>query len=325
MVYGLVGVMTVVVVHVALDRGAAPRVDAAAAVVQAVAAGQGESMAESLSDELAANAAASLQTEHTLVVSAAPRRMVRVGIRENRTRATNPLLKRSQPVSAQVLEEAAKLAAASQPEVLVLPSASGARSKGPSPLSPYVGHGRLYGAPGGSRIVYLIDASGSQVDTLPFVQQAVQKALRTLRAEQSYKVLFFNGKAITEAAPAGMHRATNAAVAQTDRFIDPQAGRIVAAGRPDARAAIRQALAYHPDTVVLLSDGLTGRRDPLGDRAGLLSLIDAANVSGARFHTLQVRQPDPLDTPGRRGTLELIASRTGGTYRFVSDAELPVR
>ncbi len=325
LVYGVVGVMTVVVVHAALDRGAAKQADAVAAVTQAATAAtavQDDARGASLGDAVADEAWA--MREHTLVVSAAPRRMVRVGASEKPTRATNPLLQRSRPMSAQVLHEAAKLAQASQPQVLALPSESEAL-KGPSALSPYVGYGRLYGAPGGSRIVYLIDASGSQVDTLPFVQQAMQQAVRSLRSEQSYTVLFFNGKAITEAGPAGMQRATNAAVTQTDRFIDPQAGRIVATGRADARAAIRRALAYHPDTVVLLSDGLTGRRDPLGDRAGLLSLIDAANVSGARFHTLQVRQPDPLATPQRRGTLELIASRTGGTYRFVTDDQLPVR
>ena len=90
------------------------------------------------------------------------------------------------------------------------------------------------------------------MDTLPFVQQAVQKALRSLKPEQSYTVIFFNGQGVTEAAPAGMTAATTAAVTQTDRFIDPQSGQVRAVGRPDARAAIRRALAYQPDTVVLL-------------------------------------------------------------------------
>jgi len=217
---------------------------------------------------------------------------------------------------------AAERATTDDSDVLALP---GGPALAPGALSPHLAYGRLYGAPGGSRVVYLIDASGSQVDTLPFVQQAVQRAVRSLQPEQSYTVIFFNGHTMTEAAPTGMTAATTAALAETDRFIDPQAGRIVASGPPDARGAIRRALAYQPDTVVLLSDGLTGRRDPLGDRADLLALIDTANVSGARFHTIQVRQPDPLATPQRRGTLELIASRTGGVYRFVPDGELPVR
>ena len=319
LVYGLIGVMTVGVVHATLGGGGAPPVDAsvAQATAKAAVATQNESPLESRSPAVATELAA--PTGDTLVVSAAPRRMVRVAIRDNKEAATNPLLRRSRPVSSELLAAAAEQAA-DDTDVLALPG-----RLAPGEISPYVGHGRLYGAPGGSRIVYLIDASGSQVDTLPFVQQAVQKALRTLRPEQSYTVIFFNGKAVTEAAPVGMNAATPAAVTETDRFIDPQAGRIVAAGRADARGAIRRALAYQPDTVVLLSDGLTGRRDPLGDRAGLLALIDTANVSGARFHTLQVRQPDPLATPQRRGTLELIASRTGGVYRFVSDANLPIR
>lgn len=320
LVYAVIGVLTVGVVHATLDRGGSQPADGAVApsAARAAAATQGESIEASLA-EVAAEDVARPLTPDTLVVSASPRRMVRVGIRDNRATATNPLLRRSRPVPPEVLAAAAE-AAADDTDVLALPG-----RLAPGELSPHLAYGRLYGAPGGSRVVYLIDASGSQVDTLPFVQQAVQQALRTLRPDQSFTVIFFNGKSVTEAAPVGMKAATTAAVTETDRFIDPQAGRIVAAGRPDARGAIRRALAYQPDTVVLLSDGLTGRRDPLGDRAGLLALIDTANVSGARFHTIQVRQPDPLATPQRRGTLELIASRTGGVHRFVPDAELPVR
>jgi len=320
LVYAVIGVLTVGVVHATLDRGGSQPADGAvaqAAAKAAVATQNGAdavSLAHAVTDEVAPP-----PTADTLVVSASPRRMVRVGIRDNRATATNPLLRRSRPVPPELLAAAAQ-AAADDADVLALPG-----RLAPGELSPHLAYGRLYGAPGGSRVVYLIDASGSQVDTLPFVQQAVQRALRTLRPDQSYAVIFFNDKSVTEASPLGMNAATAAAVTKTDRFIDPQAGRIVAAGRPDARGAIRRALAYQPDTVVLLSDGLTGRRDPLGDRAGLLALIDAANVSGARFHTIQVRQPDPLATPQRRGTLELIAARTGGVFRFVPDAELPFR
>ena len=328
-VYGLIGVLTVIVVHATLDRDAAPTADGAvpAAVaktaVNAAPTAQGDTAAQAAVAEAAAVTDAVPLTPDTLVVSASPRRLVRVGIQDNVTAVTNPLLRRSRPVPTELLA-AAQGAAADDLDVLALPGTATSRAK-IAPLSRHLSYGRLYGAPGGSRTVYLIDASGSQVDTLPFVQQAMQKALRSLKPEQSYTVIFFNGQGVTEAAPAGMTVATTAAVTQTDRFIDPQAGEILAAGRPDARAAIRRALAYQPDTVVLLSDGLTGRRNPLGDRASLLSLIDTANVSGARFHTIQVRQADPLASSQRRGTLELIASRTGGVYRFVPDEALPVR
>ncbi|MEM7625191.1 MAG: hypothetical protein AAF333_06140 [Planctomycetota bacterium] len=188
---------------------------------------------------------------------------------------------------------------------------------------PYVAYGRVYGTPGATRIVYLIDASGSLIDTLPFVQAELQKALRSLRPGQSYAVMFLVGDRVVEAPPVGMKLASTRAVTHTMQWVDPSAGKVIASGRPNAHAAIRRALAYQPDAVVLLSDGLTSR-GPAGlkQRAQLVSLIETANTAGTVFHTVQLREPDPLATSTRRGTLEMIARRTGGVYRFVGEDEL---
>lgn len=188
---------------------------------------------------------------------------------------------------------------------------------------PYVGYGRVYGTPGATRVVYLIDASGSLIDTLPFVQAELQKALRSLRPGQSYAVMFLVGDRVVEAPPVGMKSAGTRAVTHTMQWIDPAAGKIIPSGKPDAHAGIRRALAYQPDAVVMLSDGLTGSGQAgLTQRARLVSLIDTANTVGTVFHTVQLRQPDPLATPTRRGTLEMIAHRTGGVYRFVGEDDL---
>jgi len=188
---------------------------------------------------------------------------------------------------------------------------------------PFASYGRLYDIPGATRIVYLIDASGSLIDTLPFVQLELQQTLRTLRPQQSFAVIFFNSSRVLEAPPIGMKRASNDAVTITNQWIDPGSGKVIATGRPSPAAAIRRAMAYQPDAVVLLSDGLTGKGSTaLAERAQLLTLIAAANTHAAVFHTLQIRQPDPLATATRRGTLELIAMQTGGTHRYVSDADL---
>ncbi len=96
-----------------------------------------------------------------------------------------------------------------------------------------------------------------------------------------------------------------------------------AGDRVGSEAALRRALACRPDTIVLLSDGLTGHdAAALADRADLLTLIDTANTTDAVIHTAQLRVPDPLATATRRGTLDLIARRTGGVHRFVSEAEM---
>ncbi|MEM6458998.1 MAG: hypothetical protein AAF710_06365 [Planctomycetota bacterium] len=192
--------------------------------------------------------------------------------------------------------------------------------------TPYRDHGGVYGTPGAARIVYLVDASGSLVDTLPFVLEELQRGLRTLRPEQSYAVILFSGGVsggVTEAPPLGMTRAGDAAITHTTQWLDPAAGRVVASGRPTPGPALRRALAYRPDAVVLLSDGLVpaGPR-ALADRARLLSLVDLADTAGVTFHTLQLRTPDPLAGPSRRGTLEALALQSGGVHRYISEADL---
>lgn len=188
---------------------------------------------------------------------------------------------------------------------------------------PYYNIGGLYGTPGASRLVYLIDASGSLVDTFPFILGELQRALSELRPEQSFAVLFFSGENVTEAPPYGMKRATTQAVRHTSQWVDPGSGRIIASGRPNADAAIRRALAYQPDAIILLSDGLTDGGDrAMATRARLLSLIGTANTGDVIFHTLQVRRPDPLSTPTRLGTLELIALQSGGVHRYLGEEDL---
>lgn len=188
---------------------------------------------------------------------------------------------------------------------------------------PHYNFGGLYGTPGATRLVYLIDASGSLIDTLPFILGELQRALSELRPEQSFAVLFFSGENVTEAPPYGMKRATTQAVRHTSQWVDPGSGRIIASGRPHADAAIRRALAYQPDAIILLSDGLTdGGERALATRARLLSLIGTANTADVIFHTLQVRRPDPLSTPTRLGTLELIALQSGGVHRYLGEDDL---
>ncbi|MEO0514110.1 MAG: hypothetical protein AAF086_02295 [Planctomycetota bacterium] len=193
----------------------------------------------------------------------------------------------------------------------------------PARDDPHYASGGLYGTPGATRVVYLIDASGSLIDTFPFILNELQRTLSELKAEQSFAVLFFSGDRVIEAPPYGMKRATTQAVRHTSQWIDPGSGRIIASGPADARAGIRRALAYQPDAIILLSDGLTGGGErAMGQRARLLSLIGTANTQGAVFHTLQVRRPDPLSTPTRLGTLELIALQSGGVHRYLGEDDL---
>ena len=186
----------------------------------------------------------------------------------------------------------------------------------------YSTSGQLYGLPGAKRVVYVVDASGSLVDGFPFILDELRRCITSLRPEQAYAVVFFRGSEVVEAQPMGMVRAETHALARTVRWLDPARQPLVPRGTARPDAALRRAMAYRPDAVVLISDDLTGRVDPEAERRRLLHLIELVNRDGVPIHTAQLRGRDPLATPERLGTLELIAFATGGTHRYIREAEL---
>lgn len=129
--------------------------------------------------------------------------------------------------------------------------------------------------------------------------------------------MFFNGDGILEAAPGSMQPATRDHLTQTLTWLEPRLNHVHAKGRPDAASALAHALTLSPDTIILLSDGVTGLRDPAADRRKLVTLLERLGP-GVRVHTIQFIDPDPLASRGRLGTLELLASLSGGQHRFVS-------
>lgn len=187
---------------------------------------------------------------------------------------------------------------------------------------PLAAWGGAFGTPGASRIVYLVDASGSMVDTMPVIQHELQRAVANLRPDQRFSVIFFADDRLVEAPPVGMKTAGTEALARVIRWLDPQAGTVIPHGKPEPASAIRRALAYQPDAIILLSDGLTDMNHGLAERAGLIELVQAANTARTTFHTVQLRQPDPLASETRHGTLEAISLLTGGVFRYVPDERL---
>ncbi len=182
--------------------------------------------------------------------------------------------------------------------------------------------GQLYGLPGAERVVYLVDASGSLVDTFPFLLDELRRCITSLQPEQSYAIVFFRGAEVVEVPPLGMHKADTHALSRTVRWLDPQRKSLIPRGTARPDAALRRAFAYQPDAIVLVSDDLTGRVDPEGERLRLLQLITSVNLNHTVIHTAQLRHRDPLATPDRMGTLELIAFTTGGTHRYIREADL---
>lgn len=172
------------------------------------------------------------------------------------------------------------------------------------------------------RIAFVIDASGSLLDTLPFVLQELQKTVDSLHPRQEFTVLFYQGDTIIEAPPAGLKQAIASHKQQLAHWLDPQKRNIFAGGASDPVPAIKRALSYQPQLIFLLSDNITAGDLYQIDQRRLLDEITAANTSGTRINTLQFLYADARTGPEQKETLELIAEQSGGVYRFIGSNEL---
>ncbi len=105
-------------------------------------------------------------------------------------------------------------------------------------------------------IVYVIDASGSMIPTLPIVIGELSRSLSALSDRQSFAIIFFRRNAALMVPPAGrLPTATPEARRLALAWIDEN---VVPAGRSNPLAAIEKALGLEPDVIFLLSENITG-------------------------------------------------------------------
>lgn len=185
----------------------------------------------------------------------------------------------------------------------------------------------FFGSGGNARrIAFLVDASGSLIDTLPFVILELKRTIQKLSEKQAFTVIFFQGDSVIEVPPSGLKKATGETKTRVSEWIDPSQHNVHAGGKTNPLKAIQTALRYRPQLLFILSDNITGSGQYQINQDRLITEIERANKSKTKINTIQFLYPDPLsNVPGKRGTLELIAERTGGIYKFVDARELNIR
>ncbi len=99
-----------------------------------------------------------------------------------------------------------------------------------------------FGGTGGNarKLVYLVDASGSLIDTLPFVIRELQRSIGQLSDKQAFTVIFFQGDDAIEVPPFGLKRATADAKQAVIQWVDPKAGNITPMNQSNPVKAIRE-------------------------------------------------------------------------------------
>jgi hypothetical protein len=208
---------------------------------------------------------------------------------------------------------------------------AGGTSGKASPFGTAVGSGGpfaagFFGSGGNARqIAYIVDASGSLIDTLPFVVVELKRSISELSEQQAFTVIFFQGNEVLEAPPAGLKKATPQNKQLVIQWIDPTSGNVVPGGRGNPVPAIKQALRYKPQLLFVLSDNITGRQHYEMNQARFMDEVTKANVGGTKINTIQFLYPDPLTKYGFKGTLELLANESSGMYKFVDGRELGIQ
>lgn len=193
-------------------------------------------------------------------------------------------------------------------------------------------------APAPSRgIVFVLDASGSMMHTLPLVINEVKRVVSEMRSHDRLMVITFSGRGVeempVEPGPTCLPTCTRGHMAELREWLtlENHAFKTGGSGGKHAQAAIEHALSYEPDLVFVLSDATFGRSGgPERFEIDPDSLIEAIHEQkrsqkAAKINTIQFLNENHLAPTGRRGTLIRIAEETGGSYKFVSGRDLGLR
>jgi len=176
-------------------------------------------------------------------------------------------------------------------------------------------------APGARSFVFVIDSSGSMIDTLPFVVAELKRTIRSLGEKHTFAVYFYQGDQVIQSPGQGLLAATPENQKRIFDWLDGDA--LTPSGLSDPMGAIERGLALKPQVMYLLSDNITGSGRYEINQGFLLKRIAAANIGKTKINTIQFLYPDPLSRiPGMKPTLERISEQTQGRYRFLSAKEL---
>lgn len=166
-------------------------------------------------------------------------------------------------------------------------------------------------------VVYVIDASGSQIATISHVMRELQRSVGRLNESQKFDVLFFRDGEAEQIPPTGMRLATQKERDRAISWLTPKYNRARPAGRTDPIPALKVAFGYKPQLIVIVSDDIRGDALSGHDHATLMRKIDELDPHNRiRVSTVQWLYPDSV------GTLAAMSEATGGVHQFVTPKDV---
>jgi len=172
---------------------------------------------------------------------------------------------------------------------------------------------RFYAKGGGaSKIVYVVDASGSMAETFQQVLHELKRSINNLSKNHRFTIIFFqDGKAI-EVPPRGWKAGNSDLKKSTIKWFAHEAGNVTPRGHGDASAGLKLAVRYQPEMIFLLSDGLSAKQAHAIDEEALMKRLNELNADRKiKISTIDFGEPDASEL------LKEIAKQHGGTYKHL--------
>lgn len=162
-------------------------------------------------------------------------------------------------------------------------------------------------------IAFLIDTSGSLVDSLPQVIKSVGEQIMELDPQQQFTVILYRHGRTVEVPPVGMKRATTANKRDVLDWLSPEAGNVIAAGRSDLPSGLELALSYSAAEICVFTDDTLSKSVSNEDLEALFARIrQLLGEQPPKVHIVQFFYRDDSHK------LRMLAQELGGTYQFVA-------
>ena len=154
-------------------------------------------------------------------------------------------------------------------------------------------------------VVYVIDRSGSMTDSINYVKKELKLSISQLDEDSQFHVIFYSSGPPVEMPTRRLVNATERNKQLAFEFVNG----VIAQGETDPSKALERAYSSKPEVIYLLTDGEFDRQ--------IIDLVKRLNTGKkVVVHTIGF-----LYKTGEE-ILKKIASDNGGTYKFVSEADL---
>lgn len=171
------------------------------------------------------------------------------------------------------------------------------------------------------RVVFLVDCSGSTIDSATHKLLWVSNAVQALPANERFAVVFFRDAETVQREGGGLAWPTPSVKKRVADWLASPGPNLRPRGTSRVEPAFAAALAYKPDEIVLLSDNRYGRSRANPDADRVRADVRAVLKNrGVQLHTVQFFYEDTSHL------LETLAADHGGTFEFWAEdrqAEAP--